>query len=178
TFTKVGEVMTFFIIFIIFLLLQRLFELYIAKRNEKWMLERGAVEFGQVHYKWFVLMHILFFFSIITEVVFHSFQQEINISWIFVWLFIMMQLSRFLCFGSLVRFFNIKIIVVVNIILINKGTYRWVMHTNYFILIIKLFVIPFMIHAYFTAIIFPTLHILLLMVRIPEEEKALGKNLY
>lgn len=170
--------MTFFIIFIIFLLLQRLFELYIAKRNEKWMLERGAVEFGQVHYKWFVLMHILFFFSIITEVVFHSFQQEINISWIFVWLFIMMQLARIWCIGSLGRFWNTKIIVLENVILIKKGPYRWVRHPNYIIVLIELFVIPFMFHAYFTAIIFPTLHILLLMVRIPEEEKALGKNLY
>ena len=170
--------MTFFIIFIIFLLLQRLFELYIAKRNEKWMLERGAVEFGQVHYKWFVLMHILFFFSIITEVVFHSFQQEINISWIFIWLFIMMQLARIWCIGSLGRFWNTKIIVLENVILIKKGPYRWVRHPNYIIVLIELFVIPFMFHAYFTAIIFPTLHILLLMVRIPEEEKALGKNLY
>ena len=170
--------MTFFIIFIIFLLLQRLFELYIAKRNEKWMLERGAVEFGQVHYKWFVLMHILFFISIITEVVFHSFQQEINISWIFVWLFIMMQLARIWCIGSLGRFWNTKIIVLENVILIKKGPYRWVRHPNYIIVLIELFVIPFMFHAYFTAIIFPTLHILLLMVRIPEEEKALGKNLY
>lgn len=170
--------MIFFIIFIIFLLLQRLFELYIAKRNEKWMLERGAVEFGQVHYKWFVLMHILFFFSIITEVVFHSFQQEINISWIFVWLFIMMQLARIWCIGSLGRFWNTKIIVLENVILIKKGPYRWVRHPNYIIVLIELFVIPFMFHAYFTAIIFPTLHILLLMVRIPEEEKALGKNLY
>lgn len=170
--------MNFFIIFIIFLLLQRLFELYIAKRNEKWMLERGAVEFGQVHYKWFVLMHILFFFSIITEVVFHSFQQEINISWIFVWLFIMMQLARIWCIGSLGRFWNTKIIVLENVILIKKGPYRWVRHPNYIIVLIELFVIPFMFHAYFTAIIFPTLHILLLMVRIPEEEKALGKNLY
>ncbi|HLR73021.1 MAG TPA: isoprenylcysteine carboxylmethyltransferase family protein [Pseudogracilibacillus sp.] len=170
--------MTFFIIFIIFLLLQRLFELYIAKRNEKWMLERGAVEFGQVHYKWFVLMHILFFFSIITEVVFQSFQQEINISWIFVWLFIMMQLARIWCIGSLGRFWNTKIIVLENVILIKKGPYRWVRHPNYIIVLIELFVIPFMFHAYFTAIIFPTLHILLLMVRIPEEEKALGKNLY
>lgn len=170
--------MIFFIIFIIFLLLQRLFELYIAKRNEKWMLERGAVEFGQVHYKWFVLMHILFFFSIITEVVFHSFQQEINISWIFVWLFIMMQLARIWCIGSLGRFWNTKIIVLENVILIKKGPYRWVRHPNYIIVLIELFVIPFMFHAYFTAIIFPTLHILLLMIRIPEEEKALGKNLY
>jgi len=167
--------MNFFIIFMVFLLLQRLFELYIAKRNEKWMLERGAVEFGQVHYKWFVLMHIFFFFSIITEVVF---QQEIKISWIFVWLFIMMQRARVWCIGSLGRFWNTKIIVLENVILIKKGPYRWVRHPNYIIMLIELFAIPFMFHAYFTAIIFPTLHILLLMIRIPEEEKALGKNLY
>ena len=170
--------MNFFVVFISFLLLQRLFELYIAKRNEKWMLARGAIEYGQVHYKWFVLMHILFFMSIITEVVFHSFQQEIKISWIFFWLFIMMQLARVWCIGSLGRFWNTKIIVLQNVILIKKGPYRWVRHPNYIIVLIELFTIPFMFHAYFTAIIFPTLHIILLMIRIPEEEKALGKNVY
>src|SRR5699024_10357728 len=116
------------------------------------------------------LMHILFFISIITEVVFHSFQQEINISWIFVWLFIMMQLARIWCIGSLGRFWNTKIIVLENVILIKKEPYRWVRNPNYIIVFIVLFVIRFMFHAYFTSIVLHTLHLLLLMVRIPEQE--------
>lgn len=170
--------MSFFVIFISLLMFQRLFELHIAKRNEKWMLARGAVELGQEHYKWFVIMHILFFVTLTGEVTYQSLQQEIKITWAFVWLFLMMQFARGWCIGSLGRFWNTKILVLHNIILIKKGPYRWVRHPNYIIVLIELFTIPFMFHAYFTAIIFPTLHILLLMVRIPEEEKALGKNLY
>lgn len=170
--------MTFFIVFIHLVLLQRLFELYIAKRNEKWMLERGAVEIAQEHYKWFIVLHILFFITLIVEVIFQSLQNEIKVNWIFVWLFILLQLARGWCIGSLGKFWNTKIIVLHNVILIKKGPYRWLRHPNYIIVLIELFTIPFIFHAYYSSIIFPTLHILLLMIRIPKEEKALGENIY
>lgn len=170
--------MKFFMLFMSFVILQRLFELYIAKRNEKWMLEKGAVEIGQAHYKWFILLHILFFVTLTVEVVLQSLQHEIKVSWIFVWLFIILQIARGWCIGSLGKFWNTKIIVLHNVILIKKGPYRWLRHPNYIIVLIELFTIPFIFQAYFSSIIFPSLHILLLMIRIPAEEEALGKNIY
>lgn len=170
--------MNFFIVFISLVILQRLFELYIAKRNEKWMLEKGAVEVAQAHYKWFIILHVAFFIGLIIEVSVQSQQKEIIVSWFFVWLFIILQIARGWCIGSLGKFWNTKIIVLHNVILIKKGPYRWLRHPNYIIVLIELFTIPFIFHAYYSSIIFPTLHILLLMVRIPEEEKALGRNIY
>ncbi|MDY0405738.1 hypothetical protein P5G51_010355 [Virgibacillus sp. 179-BFC.A HS] len=38
----------------------------------------------------------------------------------------------------------------------------------------ELFLIPFLFGAYYAAMIFPILHILLLKIRIPQEEKALA----
>ncbi|RYY37476.1 MAG: hypothetical protein EOP46_02465 [Sphingobacteriaceae bacterium] len=40
----------YFIIFICFFIFQRLSELYIAKQNQKWLLQQGAVEYGREHY--------------------------------------------------------------------------------------------------------------------------------
>lgn len=47
--------------FFLFLVVQRLCELVIARRNEKWMKERGGLERGEEHYKYFVFLHLLFF---------------------------------------------------------------------------------------------------------------------
>ena len=57
----------YFIIFIHFLLLQRLTELYISKRNEKWLLSQGAIEYGREHYPYIVALHTLFIISLIAE---------------------------------------------------------------------------------------------------------------
>jgi|SRR5690625_299877 len=170
--------MTFFISFICFVIIQRLIELVIARRNEKWMKNRGAVEVASDHYKWFICLHSLFLLAIIFEVYWQSLHNSFSVNWIFLFIFICTQVARVWCILSLGKFWNTKIIVLQNVILMKRGPYRWLRHPNYIIVLIELIVIPMMFHAYFSAVIFPTLHILLLMIRIPEEEKALGDNIY
>src|SRR5690625_7035456 len=53
--------------FLTLLIEQRLIELFIAKRNEHWIKRRGGVEIGDKHYKWFIVLHTLFFISLIVE---------------------------------------------------------------------------------------------------------------
>ena len=55
--------------FIGLLVLQRVIELMIARRNERQMKKNGAIEFGTEHYPWMVLMHSGFFTILILEVV-------------------------------------------------------------------------------------------------------------
>ncbi len=57
-----------FYIVITIVIIQRLVELIIAKRNEKWMRSQGAFEAGAGHYPIMVSMHIAFFISLILEV--------------------------------------------------------------------------------------------------------------
>jgi len=61
-----------FWIFITLVIAQRLIEMRIAKRNEKWILTQGGYEVGHGHYKYIVLMHILFFVSLMVEVVYFN----------------------------------------------------------------------------------------------------------
>ncbi len=51
----------YFAIFIAVLALQRLGELWLAKRNAMWIRSQGGYEVGAEHYKWMVLMHISWF---------------------------------------------------------------------------------------------------------------------
>ncbi|WP_217585472.1 isoprenylcysteine carboxyl methyltransferase family protein [Lentibacillus saliphilus] len=159
-------------LFIGFLILQRLAELLIAKRNERWMLENGGIEKGQAHYKWFIVVHTLFFISLMSELLLrHEQPLRFNV-WLFA-LFVVVQMGRVWCITSLGRFWNTKIIVLPGVHLIDKGPYKYVSHPNYIIVAIELIVIPLLVGALYTAIVFPLLHLLLLKVRIPQEEAAL-----
>lgn len=155
---------------------QRLVELMIAKRNERWMLARGGIEKGAEHYKWFVLLHGLFFISLSFEAAIYN-RDYFELNYVLLFLFIAAQLGRIWCIYTLGRFWNTKIIVLPRVALIKKGPYKYVKHPNYIIVGIELFIIPLLFGAYITAFVFPILHILLLKIRIPKEEKALNATL-
>ncbi|WP_106497447.1 isoprenylcysteine carboxyl methyltransferase family protein [Lentibacillus sp. Marseille-P4043] len=153
---------------------QRLLELMIAKRNEKWMKERGGIEKGKKHYKWFIILHSLFFFTIVFEVELSDIAGK-QLNYFLFLIFIATQIGRVWCIRTLGKFWNTKIIVLPGVSLIKKGPYKYIKHPNYLIVLIELFIIPLMLGAYFTAVLFPLLHLGLLRLRIPREEKALTR---
>src|SRR5690625_2764138 len=163
-------------VWLLFLLIitQRLIELRIAGRNEKWMKERGAIEIGKEHYKWFIIIHSLFFFSILIEVTLRD-VSALQLNYVLFTLFLLTQIARIWCIRSLGKYWNTKIIVLPGSSLVEKGPYKYVKHPNYIIVGAELFIVPLLFGAYITAVIFPILHILLLRIRIPCEEKALNK---
>jgi len=154
------------------IILQRLVELGIAKSNEKWMKQLGAIEFGVKHYRYMVLIHVLFFISLLTEKIYlkHGLSQ--------IWplllsVFLLAQLIRIWVISTLGRYWNIKIIVLRDAKIIKKGPYRFIKHPNYFVVTIELLVIPLLFNLYITACLFTILNAIILIIRIPEEEKAL-----
>ncbi|SEQ27406.1 15-methylpalmitoyl-4-hydroxy-2-pyrone 4-O-methyltransferase [Virgibacillus subterraneus] len=159
---------------IIVVIAQRLIELNIAKRNERWMKDRGGIEKGEKHYKWFIWLHSIFFLSMIFEALLNN-NNSTGINYFLITIFLLTQLGRIWCIHTLGKFWNTKIIVLPGVSLIKKGPYKYVKHPNYIIVAIELFIIPFLLGAYLTAFVFPLLHIILLKVRIPREEKALTK---
>lgn len=163
-----------FMVFLSIIVIQRIIELYIAKRNEKWMKAQGALEFGQAHYRWMVLMHVMFLFVYLVEVL--LFNKSLSIAWPFLLLmFIVAQAGRIWILSALGRFWNTKIIVLPNAKLVRSGPYRYVKHPNYAIVIIELLVIPLLFNAYLTALIFTILNLGILSIRIPAEERALAQ---
>ncbi|WP_090831410.1 MULTISPECIES: isoprenylcysteine carboxyl methyltransferase family protein [unclassified Bacillus (in: firmicutes)] len=164
--------MAFYVFFFV-IVIQRLIELVIAHKNEKWMKEQGALEFGKGHYPYMVLMHILFFLVLFIESVF--FVKEISAFWIpLVGVFLLTQAIRIWALSSLGKYWNTKIIVLPNASVVKKGPYRFLKHPNYVIVTIELLIIPLIFKAYFTLILFAILNFIILSIRIPEEEKALN----
>lgn len=169
--------MSYFYGLLLFLMIQRLIELLIAAKNERWMKARGAIELGQSHYKWFVLLHVLFFIAIVVEFQYKviTYSEQIPFYKLFFFIFLLAQLGRVWCIYSLGRFWNTKIIVLPKVALIKKGPYKYVKHPNYIIVFIELLFIPLIFGLYVVAIVFPFLHLLLLTIRVPEEEEALSR---
>jgi len=163
----------FFIIFISVVIIQRVVEMWVAKKNEIWIKKQGGMEAGRIHYKMMVLIHGCFFLSLLTEV-YGLKRPMISNWWIFLVLFVLTQMGRIWVITSLGKFWNTKILVLPNAKIIQKGPYRWFKHPNYIIVTLELFIIPFMFQAYYTLIAFFIFNQLILAVRIPAEEKMLG----
>ena len=165
--------MTVFYLFFTSIVLQRLCELAIAKRNEKWMKNAGGREFGQNHYYLIIFIHTLFLMSFLLEVTVAD--KVLSPAWPGIFLFFCLtQCVRLWAIKSLGRFWNTKIMVVPGASIIKNGPYRFLKHPNYFVVALEFILIPFLFQAYFTAIVFTLLNTVILTIRISAEEKALA----
>jgi methyltransferase len=166
--------MMFYLLFMV-IAIQRLIELLIAKRNEKWLKAKGAKEYGQKHYRLMVTIHLLFFASLLVENI--GGRQQVSEYWVLLFaLFLAAQAGRVWVIASLGRYWNTKIIVLPQADVIAKGPYKFIKHPNYLIVTIELIVIPLMFNAYWTLFIFALLNQFILSIRIPVEEKALTET--
>jgi len=157
--------------------MQRLIELVISKKNEKWLKENGAVEYGAGHYKFIVLMHSLFFVSLITEYLIRGRYMDFNvINYLFLIFFLITQLMRVWVLTSLGKFWNTKIYRIYGSDLVKKGIYKYFKHPNYVIVCIEIFTLPMIFNLYFTTLVFSILNAVMISIRIKEENKALNIN--
>lgn len=157
---------------LIIVILQRLTEIFIAKRNEKWMLSQGAYEVGASHYPYMVSMHISFFLFLMIEVLTNN-SGISPLFPLFFLLFIAVQALRIWCIRSLGTFWNTKILILPDAQVVRKGPYTFMRHPNYAVVCLEILLLPIMFQAYFTAFCFTLLNVTMLSVRIPIEEKAL-----
>ncbi len=162
----------FFYIILILVILQRLIEVLIAKRHEKWMLSQDAYEVGASHYPYMVAMHISFFLFLTVEVITND-KGLSPLFPLFFFLFLAVQALRIWCIRSLGNFWNTKIMILPGAQVVRKGPYTYMRHPNYAVVCLEILLLPLMFQAYFTAFCFTLLNITILSVRIPIEEKAL-----
>ncbi|MFK2826429.1 isoprenylcysteine carboxylmethyltransferase family protein [Bacillus sp. B190/17] len=163
----------FFFLLFSFVVAQRLLEVVYARFNEKRMREQGAIEAGEGHYKWIVLLHIFFFLSLLAEVLYVGTDTAGGWLWFLV-IFVLAQVLRIWSLASLGPFWNTKILVLPGAERIRRGPYRWFSHPNYIVVATEIAVLPLIFGAWRTACFFSIANALLLIyVRIPAEEKAL-----
>ena len=161
------------ILLVMVIVLQRLAELYIAHRNRLLVLKEGAKEFGSRHYPLFFLLHAGWLAGLLIEA---PLRGAIAHYWyLYFGLFVLSQGLRYWSIISLGRFWNTRILVVPGQKAIQKGPYCFFRHPNYIAVTVELLSVPLIFGAVTTAAIATILNLLLLLgIRIPAEEKALG----
>lgn len=152
---------------------QRLIELRIAKRNEAWARDQGAVEYGGEHYWVFFVLHTGWLLAWPLEAWLRGPTLE---SW---WLvgaaaFGLAQVLRYWAITSLGLRWNTRIPVLPAAPRLRTGPYRFIAHPNYVAVIIELAAAPLIFGAWWTATVVGVLNLVILLgVRIPAEVRAL-----
>ena len=159
-----------FIFFISFIILLRIGELILSQRNEIWLLQQGAIEYGQKHYSYIVALHTLFIISLIAE---YSTTQTATFSLFFLVLYLLLLAFKASVITSLGKFWNTKIYHISGFPLIKTGVYKYIKHPNYLIVIAEISIIPLVFHLYITSFTFTLLNAIMLSVRIKEENRVL-----
>lgn len=155
-----------------FLIFERLFELALARRNRRVLLERGGKECFAESYRQIVFLHTAFFVVLITE----SWPWRIPVDALTLFGLIALALTmvlRYWCIATLGHRWNTRIIVLPGSQPIRTGPYRFLRHPNYLAVTLEFALIPLMLRAPFTLAIFSVLNLFLLRRRIALEEKAL-----
>ncbi len=155
-----------------FVIIQRLLELRLAKRNLEWALSQGAKEYGREHYPLFFLLHAGWMLGWLLE---GSWRGQISeIWWLWLSVFILAQGLRYWAISSLGKYWNTRILIVPGGERKQVGPYSFLPHPNYLAVVLELFSLPMIFGAWVTAVIVSILNaLLLLLIRIPAEEKAL-----
>ena len=135
------------------------------------MLSLGAVEFDGEVYRYIVLMHVMFFLSLIAEFNYHGHFNRY--SFLILIIFLFAQFIRYWSIKTLGKNWNTRIIVLKGKPLIEKGPYKFLNHPNYLAVILEIASLPLIFSLYFTCILFSVLNSFILIRRIRIENKSL-----
>jgi len=155
------------LLFLAFLIVQRLSELAIAKRNTKRLLAKGAYEVGAEHYPIMVMMHTAWVLCLLG----FGYTENIAVGWLTA--YIVLQFFRIWILTSLGSRWTTRIIIL-NAPLVVKGPFKYFSHPNYMLVVAEIIVAPMVLGLSWVALIFTLLNAAMLWVRIGVEHKALA----
>jgi methyltransferase len=157
-------------ILLAYVTVQRVVELWWAKQNEARLLAAGGVEYGQSHLQLMQLLHTVWLFGMWVLAYDHAVEPD------FLALFIILQIGRFWVLATLGRRWTIRVIAMAGEKLVASGPYRFIRHPNYAIVIGEIAVVPLALGLPIYALLFSVLNVIVLSIRIPQENAALAAN--
>ena len=158
------------------LALERGVELYIAHRNAARAFAAGAVEIGQRHYRVMVGFHAAFLVACAVESILRGSGAPAAVAVPAIVAELFAQFLRYWVIFTLRSRWNTRIIVFPDARPVTSGPFRFARHPNYLAVAIEVVAVPLIGGAWVTAIVFSLGNAILLMVRIPAEERALGQS--
>lgn len=165
--------MPWFTLLIVLVGCERLGELAVAKRNERWSADRGAVEAGARHYPVMVALHTGLLAAALLEAWLAPRPFVPALGWPMLALVLASQALRWWCIATLGPQWNTRVLVVPGLPRVRRGPYRLLPHPNYLAVVVEGAALPLVHTAWLTALCFSALNGWLLTVRIRTESAAL-----
>ena len=147
---------------------ERLAELWFARRNTAALLAKGAREVGPEHYPAIVLLHALWLASLWL----FGWTRPLNSIWLTC--FLVLQVLRFWTLMTLGRRWTTRVIVLPGAPLIGGGPYRLFSHPNYLVVGGEIAVLPLCLGLPWFALAFSVANAVILSIRIRAENTALS----
>jgi methyltransferase len=164
---------TWYVVLVAAVGLERLAELAVSTRNASWSSARGGREYGARHYPAMVLLHSGLLVACVGEVLLADRPFVPELGWPMFALVLASQALRWTCIATLGRQWNTRVIVTPGLPLVRNGAYRWFRHPNYVAVVVEGAALPLVHSAWITALVFSGLNAILLTVRIRVENAAL-----
>ena len=161
--------MTVAIVILALVTLQRLGELWLSNRNMRRLLARGATEVGAAHYPLIVAVHALWLAAL------WWFAPGRPVEGFWLALFTLLQLARVWVIATLGDRWTTRIIILPDAPLVRAGPYRFINHPNYAVVVGEIAVLPLVFGLWSLAVLFSALNAAVLLIRIREENRALGR---
>lgn len=151
--------------------IQRLSELWLARRNTTRLLAAGAKEVGAGHYPLFIALHASWLAAIAATTPWTT-----TPHWALIGLFALMQFARFWVVVTLGPYWTTRIITLPGAPLVRQGPFRFVRHPNYWVVSIEIATLPLAFGNWPVALTWSVLNAALLRHRIRVEEAALAER--
>jgi methyltransferase len=165
-----------YLVFLSLLVLERVVELLISRRNAAWSFGEGGVEYGARHFPYMKALHTVFFMACALEVVLLERPFFPSLALVMLGLVALAQLLRYWVIATLGKRWNVRVIVVPGMPAVQSGPFRFLRHPNYLAVVVEGFAVPLLHSAWWTAIGFSLLNAWMLSVRIRCEEGALAAH--
>ncbi|WP_328535980.1 isoprenylcysteine carboxyl methyltransferase family protein [Streptomyces sp. NBC_00344] len=165
--------MIWYVLLVVAVAAERIAELVVARRNERWSMACGATVAGQGHYPPMVALHTGLLAACVVEVQFGDRPFLPALGWPMACALLAAQALRWWCITTLGPRWNTRVIVVPGLPLVDGGPYRWLRHPNYVAVVAEGIALPMVHTAWMTAVAFTVLNAALLTVRIRCENAAL-----
>jgi methyltransferase len=167
--------MTFYVLLIAAVAVERIAELVVSKRNLAWSHARGGVEFGKSHYPPMVALHTGLLVACIVEPIALHRPFLPALGWPMLVVVIAAQALRWWCITTLGHQWNTRVVVVPDAPRVTGGPYRFFSHPNYVAVVLEGIALPLVHTAWITALAFTVLNAALLRTRIGVENAAMAR---
>jgi methyltransferase len=165
--------MTWYVLLIAAVAVERFAELVVSQRNRKWSLARGGVEFGARHYPPMVVLHVSLLVGCLLEAAHRPFLPALG--WPMLAVVLAAQGLRWWCIATLGHQWNVRVVVIPDATRVTAGPYRFFSHPNYVAVVVEGIALPLVHTAWVTAVVFTVLNAFLLRTRIGVENAALAQ---